>query len=167
MSPKLRPVRGSKLYPTRVVTSIITILGGYMVCTLVRRLHQMRNRITKDATFTYSYSSCHNVGNALNFKTVLLQKSYIVVWVVFLMFFFQPLFIIFENVTDNHFVSLFQSCGNPCLACKSIYFYTHLVVWPTVVICHGMCVEYTAKIHNHGIPYRVYGVSTGNHQEIW
>ena len=32
-------------------------------------------------------------------------------------------------------------------------------------IFHGMRVESTAKTYQHGIPYRVYGVSTGNHWE--
>ena len=33
-------------------------------------------------------------------------------------------------------------------------------------IFHGMRVQYTAKIYQHGIPYMVYGVYSGNHKGV-
>ena len=67
-----------------------------MVCTMVCLVHLMRGHKKITGTVTYSNEEYHHVVNVLNFKTALLKKSHVSVYVVFWLFYFQPLFIIFE-----------------------------------------------------------------------
>ena len=54
-----------------------------MVCTMVCQMHLMRKRKTRTGTFAYINAAYHDVGNALDFMTMILKKSHVVAYVVF------------------------------------------------------------------------------------
>ena len=69
-----------------------------MVCTLIFRMHLIRGHRTIIGMFIYCNAAYHHVGNALDFKPRYCRSHMLLFMLRFLLFYFQPTFIVYELI---------------------------------------------------------------------